>query len=176
MQVASADIITIPDIIPDTQEVAISTGAASDLTLDDALDQILAAIAAGQLSATKEIAEAGTATGEGEVVTPVEESMPVIADLGLPELGATLTTRFPFSIPWDVTRAIKLLAAPAKTPYFEVDFFAPVADTFGGFPASTKLVLDFSQFEILGQLSRWTSTIGFCLLLASGTKKLIWTA
>lgn len=69
-----------------------------------------------------------------------------------------------------------LLAAPAKTPYFEVDFYAPISDLVGGWQGSTKIVLDFSQFESLGRLSRWTSTIGFCLFLASATKRFIWTA
>ena len=47
------------------------------------------------------------------------------------------------------------LAAPSKAPYFEVDFMAPIADRVGGWKGST---------------------IGFCLFLASGTKRLIWTA
>lgn len=166
--------ISIPSSLPDTQELTISTGAASDLTLDQALEQILAAIAAGELSATKEIAEAGTATGEATV--PVDEAFPDVGELGLPALGNTLTTRFPFSIPWDIAKAVRLLAAPAKTPRFEVDFMAPIAYRFGGKLGNTKIVLDFSEYEIIGQVSRWASTIGFCLLLASGTKKLIWTA
>lgn len=170
----SSSAISIPTTIPDTQQLTISTGAASDLTLDQALEQILAAIAAGELSATKEIAEAGTATGED--VVPVDEAYPDVGELGLPALADTLTTRFPFSIPWDVAKAVRLLAAPAKTPRFEVDFFAPISDYVGGWQGSTKVVIDFSEVELLGQLTRWTSTIGFCLLLASGTKKLIWTA
>lgn len=166
--------ISIPATIPDTQELTISTGAASDLTLDQALEQILAAIAAGELSATKEIAEAGTATGED--VVPVDEAYPDVGELGLHALADTLTTRFPFSIPWDIAKAVKLLAAPPKTPRFEVDFFAPISYRFGGKLGNTKIVLDFSsEYEIIGQVSRWTSTIGFCLMLASGTKKLIWT-
>lgn len=165
-----SDVVSIPDTIPDTQEVTISTGAASDLTLDQALEQILAAIAEGQLSATREIVDAGTATDDpAQTITDVDE-------LGLPALAETLTTRFPFSIPWDVAKAVKLLAAPPKTPRFEVDFMAPIAYRFGGQLGNTNIVLDFSDYEIIGQISRWTSTIGFCLFLASGTKKLIWTA
>lgn len=169
----SASAISIPDTIPADKEVAISTGAAAT-SYDDALAQILDAIAAGELSATKEIADAGTITDDPAI--PIEETVPDVGELGLPALGETLTTRFPFSIPWDVVRAIKLLAAPAKTPRFEVDFFAPVRYRFGGKLGNTTVVLDFSEYEIIGQVSRWASTIGFCLLLASGTKKLIWTA
>ena len=105
---------------------------------------------------------------------PVE--VPDLGELDLPALGAALTSRFPFSIPWDLFRAVRLLAAPAKAPYFEVDFMAPLADEVGGWKGSTKVVLDFGQYAIIGQVSRWTSTIGFCLMLASATKRLIWTA
>ena len=167
-------IISIPDTISDDKEVTISTGAASDLTLDQALEQVLAAIAEGQLSATKEIADAGTAADDPAI--PGEETIPDIEGLGLPALGAVFTTRFPFSIPWDIARGIKLLAAPAKTPRFEVDFFEPIRYLFGGNLGDTTIVLDFSEYEIIGQVSRWASTIGFCLLLAGGTKRLIWTA
>ena len=168
--------IFIPQEIPDDKDVAITTGAAAGLSYDDMLDQILEAIAAGQLATTKEIVDAGTSTGTGEIVTPVDQTLPVVDELGLPSLGEALTTRFPFSIPWDVVRAIRLLAAPAKTPRYEVDFMAPIAYRFGGGLGDTTVVLDFEEYAIVGQLSRWTTTIGFCLLLASGTKKLIWTA
>ncbi len=102
--------------------------------------------------------------------------LPDVSTLGLPELGNALTSRFPFCIPWDVSKGISLLSAPAKTPYFEVDLLAPIADRVGGWEGSTKIVLDFSKYEIIGKVSRWTSTIGFCLVLASATKRLIWTS
>lgn len=124
---------------------------------------------------------AGTAAIAGEVTqaqdVPAEPEVPPELDgLDLPALGAALTSRFPFSIPWDVARGISLLAAPAEAPYWEVDFLAPIAYRVGGWGGSTTVVLDFSEFEILGQLSRWMSTIGFCLMLAASTKRLIWVA
>ena len=107
---------------------------------------------------------------------PEEPDIEDIQDLGLPDLGRTLTTRFPFSIPWDFARVLGLLAAPPKTPRFEVDFFAPISDYVGGWQGSTALVLDFGEFEIIGRISRLTSTIGYCLMLIGATKRLIWTA
>lgn len=120
-----------------------------------------------------------TMTAADEKVEPIDPPAGEIADvddLGLPALGQALTSRFPFSIPWDFFRAVQLLAAPAKAPYFEVDFMEPLADEVGGWKGSTKVVLDFSEYAIIGQISRWTSTIGFCLMLAGATKRLIWTA
>ena len=157
----------IPEGIEAEQGIALDVGAAATMDLDLVLQGVLKDVLAGKLAATMEAA--------GEKVEPVDPPAGEITDvdnLGLPALGS----RFPFSIPWDFFRAVKLLAAPAKAPYFEVDFMEPLADEVGGWKGSTTIVLDFSEYAIIGQISRWTSTIGFCLMLAGATKRLIWTA
>lgn len=165
-----AETITIPEGLTDSQSVALDVGATDSMSIQEILQGILDAILAGDLSASAEIVD--------EAVEPEEPDPPVVPVVpeGLDKLGAALTSRFPFSIPWDVYKGVTLLAAPPKAPYFEVDFMAPIADRVGGWKGSTKIVLDFSEYEIIGQVCRWTSTIGFCLMLASGTKRLIWTA
>ena len=159
-----------PDVAEDgsqVYEITVDGVTATDIEgiIQGAVDQILA----------------GTAAIAGEVTqaqdVPAEPEVPSELDgLDLPALGAALTSRFPFSIPWDVSRGISLLAAPAEAPYWEVDFLAPISYRVGGWEGSTTVVLDFSEFEIIGRLCRWTSTIGFCLMLAAGTKRLIWVA
>lgn len=165
-----AESITIPEGLTDGQSVALDVGATQSMEIQDILQGILDAILAGDLAASAEIVD--------EAVEPEEPDPPVVPLVpeGLDKLGAALTSRFPFSIPWDIYNGVTLLAAPPKAPYFEVDFLAPIADRVGGWKGSTKIVLDFSEYEIIGQVCRWTSTIGFCLMLASGTKRLIWTA
>lgn len=152
------------------QSIALDVGAAQSMEIQDILQGILDAILAGDLAASAEVVD--------EAVEPEKPDPPVVPVVpeGLDKLGAALTSRFPFSIPWDVYKGVTLLAAPPKAPYFEVDFMAPIADRVGGWQGSTKIVLDFSEYEIIGQVCRWTSTIGFCLMLAAGTKRLIWTA
>lgn len=152
-----ATIITIPGL--DTEIAGIN----------ELLQAILDKLAANELTTSATIAQQPTPEQP-------DEEKPDIDGLGLPALGAALMSRFPFSIPWDVVRGIKLLAAPAEAPYWEVDFLAPIAGRVGGWKGSTKVVIDMGQYEIIGQLCRWTSMIGFCLILAAGTKKLIWTA
>lgn len=169
LSVDRAESITIPGELAEGQDLALDVGAVEGMEIQEILQGILDAILAGDLAASAEAVEA-------QPEQPPEEDIKDIDGLGLPALGAALITRFPFSIPWDIAKGIQLLAAPAKAPYFEVDFFAPIADRVGGWQGSTKIVLDFSQFEILGQLSRWTSTVGFCLMLAGATKRFIWTA
>ena len=168
-----AETITIPEGLTDNQSVALDVGATDSMSIQEILQGILDAILAGDLSASAEIVDTVEVP-----VDPEEPDQPVVPVVpsGLDKLGAALTSRFPFSIPWDVYKGVTLLAAPPKAPYFEVDFMAPIADRVGGWKGSTKIVLDFSEYEIIGQVCRWTSTIGFCLMLASGTKRLIWTA
>ena len=143
----------------------------------------------GELSTAAEVTaaiESAVATGtmadvQAQVIS-VTETMTdtlVIAEdidsMGLPALGAALTSRFPFSIPWDIHRIFSVFNVPMKTPRFEVDFFAPIGELVGGWKGSTAIVLDFAEYEIIGELCRWTTTIGFCLFLAINTKRLVWT-
>lgn len=161
--------VYIPPGIAAEQGIALDVGAAATMDLDQVLQGVLDGVLEGTLTATMEIAEEA-------VVNPPAGEITDVDNLGLPALGQALTSRFPFSIPWDFFRAVQLLAAPAKAPYFEVDFMEPLADEVGGWQGSTMVVLDFSEYAIIGQISRWTSTIGFCLMLAGATKRLIWTA
>ena len=137
------------------QSIALDVGATQSMEIQEILQGILDAILAGDLAASAEIVD----TAE----VPVEPDLPVLPVVpeGLDKLGAALTSRFPFSIPWDIKKGVTLLAAPPKAPYFEVDFMAPIAYRVGGWKGSTKIVLDMSEYEIIGQVCRWTSTIGF---------------
>lgn len=165
------DRYSVPEIQPNQSMEITIPSAAPGSTLADLVETVPQQVVDGTLSAiyTIDTAAPTPPSFSGEDVEDVDE-------LGLPSLGEALTRRFPFSIPWDIARGITLLAAPAKAPYFEVDFYEVIGDRVGGWQGSTKLVLDFSEYEILGRLSRWTSTIGFCLFLASASKRFIWTA
>lgn len=152
-----ATVVTIPGL--DTEIAGIN----------ELLQAILDKLVANELTTSATIAQQPTPEQP-------DEEKPDLNGLGLPALGAALVTRFPFSIPWDVVKGIKLVAAPAEAPRWEVDFLEPIAGRVGGWKGSTKVVIDMGEYPIIGQVCRWTSMIGFCLILASGTKKLIWTA
>lgn len=171
LNVSITENYAIPKIQPSQQMEITIPSAAPGSTLAELVETVPQQVVDGTLSATYTID-----TSPPSPPSISDGDMEDVDDLGLPSLGEALTKRFPFSIPWDIARGITLLAAPAKTPYFEVDFYAPISGLVGGWKGSTKLVLDFSEFEVLGRLSRWTSTIGFCLFLASATKRFIWTA
>lgn len=164
-----ATAIDVPDAstMADDEALEIGVGAAAGVALDVLLKQILDAILAGNLSATQEITKAEEQTKPGEI-TDVDE-------LGLPALGAALTTRFPFSIPWDFVGAVNLLASPPKAPRWEVDLLAPIEERYGAFPGETKIIIDMSDYPLVGQISRWFTTLMFGWGLIMATKKLIWT-
>lgn len=178
----------IPEISP-AKQLELDIAAPPELELADLPEFTMTKVAAGDWSQPSNVPHSVTSADPDPVPDPdpaepggsdptLPEDTPDVEDLGLPELGAALITRFPFSIPWDVSRAIKLIAAPAEAPYWEVDFLSIIGHRFPGSLGDTKIVLDFGEpeYEIIGIASRWTSTIGFCLALAAATKRFIWTA
>lgn len=95
-----------------------------------------------------------------------------IEDLGLPTLGEALFNKFPFSLPRDLKRIADILNAEPVAPFWEVDLFAPLADDIA-FQGDTTLRIDLTEYEVLGQISRWASVIGFCIMLIIITKGVI---
>lgn len=164
--------ISVPLDLVDGETLKLKLNNPAIDTPDAFADSVIGGVQAGDLTAEAEIVD----VTDVPIDPPVEPTAPDIDGLGLPALGAALVSRFPFSIPWDVAKGVQLLAAPAQAPYWEVDLLAPISYRVGGWQGDTTIVIDMSEFEIIGQLSRWASTIGFCLLLAAGTKRLIWTA
>jgi hypothetical protein len=82
---------------------------------------------------------------------------------------SNLTTKFPFSIPWDVKNAITSLQATPTPPSWTINFDSRY------FKGGGNVVLDFSQFETLAAVSRWGILIMFNISLILLSKKLIGT-
>lgn len=78
-------------------------------------------------------------------------------------LPKAIFTVFPFCLPHDFVRGMKLFAAKPQTPHFEVDLKVPA---FLNVPAQTwHFEIDLEQFEPLARITRWLSFISFSLLL-----------
>lgn len=91
----------------------------------------------------------------------------VDADFESLQLSPSIATVFPFCIPWDLVRGIKLLAADPVAPRFEVPFnVPPIGDIFPGYEGS--VVVDFADYDKYFKVVRWgTFTIamfGICFL------------
>ena len=139
--------------------------------------------------AVGELTSADVLVGEGTIDPPIETNPPIVdegtmvGDIAIEDvaavqddLGAFFMQKFPFCIPWDLTRAVKLLAAPAEAPRWEVDLMAPIEHRVGSWAGDTTIVLDMGEYEIIGTVCRWTSLVMFAFSLISATKRLIWTA
>jgi hypothetical protein len=87
-------------------------------------------------------------------------------------LKALFFSKFPFCLPWDLYHAIKLIAAEPEAPRWEIDLAEPLRDRVP-IEGDTTWVIDMGEFEIVGQIIRWASTITFCIFLISITRKLI---
>lgn len=84
--------------------------------------------------------------------------------LSLPQV---ITTKFPFSIPWDLMRGVGILSAPSEVPVFTIPF---VIERFG---IDESLTIDMSQFEILAKLCRFFILALFMFMIIFATKSLI---
>ena len=175
LSVVKSPVAQNPDIADDgTQAYKVTV---ANLTADDLEGLINAAVSQ---------AIAGTLVTEGTVTdaVPIVSEGTMVGDISLEgiqavqeDLSAVFISKFPFCIPWDFAKAVSLLAAPPQTPHWEVDFFGTMNGQYGvNWQGDTKIVIDFAEFELLGIVCRWTSTLMFCFVLITSTKRLIWTA
>lgn len=173
-------VVTVPGEIPTQQVGGYEIPVLGDVSADvltpgldvpgtDVDTPAMPGITAGEITGAIEAALPVTGAAAGDAVVGEALAEP-------DSLGAVFISKFPFCIPWDIFRALKLLAAPPVTPRWEVDFLAPIADKVGGWNGDTTVVIDFGKYPIVGVVTRWLSTILFGYALASATKKLIWTA
>lgn len=134
------DFQPIPEIAP-AKQLELDISAPPELELADVPEFAFEKVASGGWSQPSNVPHSVTSADPDPVPDPdpdpdpadpgsgdptVPPDTPDVDDLGLPDLGAALTTRFPFSIPWDIYRGLKLLSAPAVVPKFKVDFYRAI--------------------------------------------------
>jgi len=110
--------------------------------------------------------------GETEEVDYPEAVEDVRNAIGRQNLKALFFSKFPFCLPWDLKAAFALLAAPAEAPHWEIDLYEPLRDRVQ-FAGDTSIEIDMGDYPVVGQVFRWTSTIGFCIALIALTRHLI---
>lgn len=78
---------------------------------------------------------------------------------------------FPFCLPWDFVRGVKLLSADPVAPVFKIPFDIP---QIGAFPGQHyEIVLDFSEYDKYFVVVRWFSTVFFVMGLIFITFKIV---
>lgn len=87
----------------------------------------------------------------------------------LKAVGSLFTTKFPFSIPWDIARQLSIFNVKPQTPVFDVDI-AKFFD-YGGTKFGMKFHVDLSAFDTIAVIARWASTIVFDIGLILSIRK-----
>lgn len=131
-----------------------------DTALIDLIHQLIDTINQGQLI------EETPAIDTGEI------SVPVAAD-GFENmtLSAAISQVFPFCIPFDFVRGLKIFNANAVTPFFEFDVTVP---SFLNVPEQHWYYkIDLSDWESLAKITRWCSVIAFGFVLVHLSKSLV---
>ena len=115
--------------------------------------------------------EKGTEIDEGVEVPDPSDTQPIVPgepDEGdkpnLRKLYGVVTTRWPFSLPWDIAHLINLVICEPIPPRWE--FTLP--ESFG----EHTFVIDMAQYEEVMNIVRWFITFGFCFGIVLAIRKL----
>ncbi len=94
-----------------------------------------------------------------------------MAELNNLQMPLGILDVFPFCLPVDFVRGMKLLSAEPETPYFEVNIVVP---SFLGVPEQKwDFVIDFEMLEPLAIITRWTSLLSFSYVLIFASTKIV---
>lgn len=86
-------------------------------------------------------------------------------------LNSRITQVFPFCLPFDFVRGLKLLSSDPVAPCFDIDFNIPA---FGAYPGTNNVItLDLAVYSKYFTVVRWVTTILFVISLCFITYKLI---
>ena len=141
----------------DTYNVTYNLSNYDDTAVIDLLQRILAKINQAQF------------IDETPAIDTGEISVPVAAE-GFENmtLSAAISQVFPFCIPFDFVRGLKIFNANAVTPVFEFDVTVP---SFLNVPEQHWYYkIDLSDWEPLAKITRWCCVISFAFLLVHLSK------
>lgn len=151
-------------VVPISTAVEENKAASADIT--NMLNDIREQISAGEQTIVNSVSRDLTA----EDVTDIS-GVPASSNFG--PLNAYkvdgLDDVFPFCIPFDIYRCIKVLCADAEAPRWEFPF---VIQSLG---INETIVLDMSKYESVAKICRWVETLIFIYGLAAKTKAFMFT-
>lgn len=108
---------------------------------------------------------------EEKLEDAAEEAQTYSGSLSEFMLDSAITKVFPFCLPFDFVRGVKLFNASPQTPIFTYYIKIPSVGTFQG--TEIEIKIDFSHFETLASISRWVSTVGFAFSLIFVSTKIV---
>ena len=83
-----------------------------------------------------------------------------------------LSTTFPFSLPWDIMRILKIFQADPVAPVFEFDFsgYFPFNLVPAEYKSNLVFRLDLSDFDTIIKVEKFFITMGYALFLITVTR------
>ena len=100
--------------------------------------------------------------------------VPIEGDFSSLKLPKTISTVFPFCLPFDFYNGIRLFSAQPVTPRFEIPVKIPNPSILGGgYVCDEVIVIDLGKFEKIGRLSRVLSTCVFLFFLIQLSTKIV---
>lgn len=100
--------------------------------------------------------------------------VPIEGDFSSLKLPKTISTVFPFCLPFDFYNGIRLFSAQPVTPRFEIPVKIPNPTILGGgYVCDEVIVIDLGKFEKIGRLSRVLTTCAFLFFLIQLSTKIV---
>ena len=138
--------------------------------INDLLDQLLDL--QQQLDELKKLQFDKDTTSSFDVSQSVEDAVGAYdGDLSEFLLNSRITQVFPFCLPFDFVRGLKLFSTSPVAPKFDINFDIP---SFGAYPGTHNVIsLDLGVYTKYFTVVRWSTTIIFIISLTLITSKLI---
>ncbi|MFC9542993.1 hypothetical protein ACFTQ7_24630 [Lysinibacillus sp. NPDC056959] len=115
------------------------------------------AIAEGVLSRAKVEEKAREQGGTGTTTGSLKNPTKSIVWTPLIMAGTAMTTKFPFSLPWDLIKQLKIFDVSPKAPKFDVN--VPEYLQIDGLSIPFAFTLDLSMFDKVAVVVRWFNII-----------------
>ena len=130
------------------------------------------AIAEGILTRAKqEEAIRNQNKGEGGTTGSLKNPTKAIIWTPLMMAGSAMTTKFPFSLPWDLINQLKIFDAAPQSP--KIDINIPDYLQIAGQTIPFKFTLDLSMFDKVATMVRWFNIIIWDIALILVLRKLL---
>lgn len=106
-----------------------------------------------------------------DLVDSITDSVSVPDELSDYIMPVGISTVFPFCLPFDLYRGVKLLNAPPVAPVLKIPFNIPEFGLFKGY--KTELVIEFAKYEKYFSVFRWGIYFIFALSLIFISTKIV---
>lgn len=172
---------SLPEFVPGVGVAGSGTADISDLI--DALQDVPFGMSDDDVAVSIPVTGDDVGDNAGTDSKPVVDSseiienapdVPIEGDFSNLKLPKTISSVFPFCLPFDFYNGIRLFSAQPVTPHFEIPVKIPIPSAAGGgYLCDETIIIDLSKYEKIGRLCRVTSTCVFLFFLIQLSTKIV---